>query len=56
MAVSTYLSVIILNVNRSNASIKRQREAEWIQKQNHETQFKSKVTHRKRGGGKRYSM
>ena len=34
MAVSTYLSVIALNVKRLNAPIKRQRVAEWKQKQN----------------------
>ena len=33
MATGSYLSIIILNVNRLNASTKRQRLAEWIQKQ-----------------------
>ena len=32
-AISTYISIITLNVNRLNASTKRQRLAEWIQKQ-----------------------
>ena len=31
--MGSYLSIIILNVNRLNASTKRQRLAEWIQKQ-----------------------
>ena len=34
MAMGPYLSIITLNVNGLNASIKRQRLAEWIQKQN----------------------
>ena len=33
MAMGPYLSIITLNVNGLNASIKRQRLAEWIQKQ-----------------------
>ena len=33
MAISIYLSVITLNVNRLNVPIKRHRVAEWIQKQ-----------------------
>ena len=33
MAMGSYLSIIILNVNRLNAPTKRQRLAEWIQKQ-----------------------
>ena len=33
MATGWYLSIITLNVNRLNAPIKRQRLAEWIQKQ-----------------------
>jgi len=32
MATGSYLSIITLNVNRLNASMKRQRLAEWIQK------------------------
>ena len=33
MATRSYLSIITLNVNRLNAPTKRQRLAEWIQKQ-----------------------
>ena len=33
MAMGPYLSIIILNVNGLNAPTKRQRLAEWIQKQ-----------------------
>ena len=33
MAMRSYLSIITLNVNGLNATIKRQRLAEWIQKQ-----------------------
>ena len=33
MATGPYLSIITLNVNGLNAPIKRQRLAEWIQKQ-----------------------
>ena len=33
MAIGTYISIITLNVNRLNASSKRHRLAEWIQKQ-----------------------
>ena len=33
MATGSYLSIITLNVNGLNASTKRQRLAEWIQKQ-----------------------
>ena len=33
MAMGSYLSIIILNVNGLNAPTKRQRLAEWIQKQ-----------------------
>ena len=32
MAMGSYLSIITLNVNGLNASTKRQRVAEWIQK------------------------
>ena len=31
MAISTYLSIITLNVNGPSAPIKRQRVAEWLQ-------------------------
>ena len=33
MAIRTYISIITLNINRSNAPTKRHRLAEWIQKQ-----------------------
>ena len=33
MAIGTYMSIIILNVNGINAPTKRHRLAEWIQKQ-----------------------
>ena len=33
MAIGSYLSIITLNVNGLNAPTKRQRLAEWIQKQ-----------------------
>ena len=33
MAMGSYLSIIILNVNGLNAPTKRQIQAEWIQKQ-----------------------
>ena len=32
MAISTYLSIITLNVNGLNAPIKRHRDTEWIKK------------------------
>ena len=35
MAMGSYLSIITLNVNGLNAPMKRQRLAEWIQKQTH---------------------
>ena len=34
MTISTYLSIIILNVYRLNATVKRHRMAEWIQNKN----------------------
>ena len=52
MATGSYLSVITLNVNGLNAPTKRQRLAEWIQKQDpyicclQETYFRPKDTHR----------
>ena len=52
MATGTYLSVITLNVNGLNAPTKRQRLAEWIQKQDpyicclQETHFRPKNTYR----------
>ena len=50
MAIKRYLSIITLNINGLNASTKRQRLAEWIQKQDpyigclQETHFSSKDT------------
>ena len=52
MAIWIYISKIALNVNRLNASIKRHRQAEWIQKQDiyvcclQETHFRPKDTNR----------
>ena len=52
MAMGSYLSIITLNVNGLNAPTKRQRLAEWIQKQDpyicclQETQLKPRDTYR----------
>ena len=52
MAISTYLSIITLNVNGLNAPIKRHRVTEWINKQDssicsiQETHFNPKDIHR----------
>ena len=52
MAVGSYLSIIILNVNGLNAPTKRQRLAEWIQKQDpyicclQETHLETRDTYR----------
>ena len=52
MAMGPYLSIITLNVNGLNARTKRQRLAEWIQKQDpyicclQETHFKTRDTYR----------
>ena len=52
MATGSYLSIITLNVNGLNAPIKRQRLAEWIQKQDpyiyylQETHFKPRDIYR----------
>ena len=52
MAINTYLSIIILNVNGLKASIKRHRMADWIKKQEptiwclQETHFRAKDTYR----------
>ena len=52
MAITTYISIITLNINRLNAPIKRHRLAEWIQKQDpyicclQETHFKPRETYR----------
>ena len=60
MAVRSYLSIITLNVNGLNAPIKRQRLADWIQKQDpyicclQETHLKTRDTYRlKRKGWKK---
>ena len=52
MAIGTYISIIILNVNGLNAPTKRHRLAEWIQKQDpyicylQETHFRLQDTYR----------
>ena len=52
MATGPYVSIITLNVNGLNAPTKRQRLAEWIQKQDpyicclQETHFKIRDTYR----------
>ena len=52
MTIGTYISIITLNVNRLNASTKRHRLAEGIQKQDpyicclQETHFRPKDTYR----------
>ena len=52
MATGSYLSIITLSVNRLNAPTKRQRLAEWIQKQDpykcclQETHLKTRDTYR----------
>ena len=52
MAMGSYLSIITLNVNGLNAPTKRQRLAEWIQKQDpnicclQETHLKTRHTYR----------
>ena len=52
MAMGSYLSIITLNVNGLNAPTKRQRLAEWIQKQDpyiccvQEIHFKPRDTYR----------
>ena len=52
MATGSYLSIITLNVNGLNASTKRQRLAEWVQKQDpyicclQETHLKTRDTYR----------
>ena len=63
MAIGTYISIIILNVNGLNAPTKRHRLAEWIQKQDpyiyclQEAHFRPKDTYRlKVRGWKKYSM
>ena len=57
MAMGSYLSLITLNVNGLNTSIKRQSLAEWIQKQDpyicclQETHLKARVTYRLKAEG-----
>ena len=57
MAIRTYISVITLNVNELNTPTKRQRLAEWIQKQDpyicclQETHFTSRDTYKLKGRG-----
>ena len=54
MAIGTYISIIILNVNGLNAPTKRHRLAEWIQEQDpdpyifclQETHFRPQDTYR----------
>ena len=52
MAIVTHICIITLNINGLNAPIKRQRLAEWIQKQDpyifclQETHFRHKNTYR----------
>ena len=52
MATGSYLSIITLNANGFNAPTKKQRLAEWIQKQDtcicclQETHFKTRDTYR----------
>ena len=52
MGIETYISIITLNINRLNAPTKRQRLAEWIQKQDpyicclQETHFSPRDTYR----------
>ena len=52
MAMGSYLSIITLNVNELNAPTKRQRLAEWMQKQDpyiwtlQETHLKTRDTYR----------
>ena len=52
MVIGTYISIITLNVNGLNATTKRQKLAEWIQKQDtyicclQETHFRPRDTQR----------
>ena len=62
MVTGSFSSIITLNVNGLNAPTKRQRPAEWIQKQDYyicclqETHLKTRDTYRLRGAGKIYFM
>ena len=57
MATGSYFSIITLNVNGLNAPTKRQRLAEWLQKQDpyicclQETHLKARDTYRLKGKG-----
>ena len=57
MAIETYISILTLNVNGLNASAKRHRLAEWIQKQDpyicclQETHFRPQDTYRLKMSG-----
>ena len=57
MAINSYLSILSLNVNGLNASLKRHRVTEWIRKQDpsicclQETHFRPKDTFRLKGDG-----
>ena len=57
MAMGSYLSIITLNINGLNAPSKRQRLAEWIQKQDpyicclQETHLKTRDTYRPKVNG-----
>ena len=57
MATGSYLSIITLNVNGLNAPTKRQRLAEWVQKQDpyicclQETYLETRDTYRLKGKG-----
>ena len=58
IAITTYLSTITLNANGLNATVKRQKVAEYIRKQVpyicclQETHFRLKDTHRLKDGKK----
>ena len=60
MVIGTYVSIINLNVNGLNASTKRYRLAEWIQKQDpyifclQETHFRHQDTRRLKVGMENY--
>ena len=62
IAITTYLSIISLNVNKLNALIKRHRVAEWIRKKDpyicclQEVHFLDQKTHTdwKKRNGKKY--
>ena len=62
MTITTYLSIITLNVNGLNAPTNRQRLAEWIQKQGlytcclQETHFRYKDTYRLKWGDGRKTL